>query len=70
MSVVFVVPLTLIALFESQISNSRSRRLRSYFRDIPPEEEGDEKVENPSCDNEGGEISRVSFEELIKVFPE
>jgi hypothetical protein len=69
MSTIFCVPLTIIALFESQISHSRSQRLQLYFSGPPPEEEGDPKVEDPSCDEEEGEISKVSFEELVKKFP-
>lgn len=64
------MPLTLIALFESQISHSRGQRLRLYFSGSPPEEDGDPKIEDPSCDEEGGEISRTKFEDLVKSFPE
>ncbi|WWC87828.1 uncharacterized protein L201_002720 [Kwoniella dendrophila CBS 6074] len=70
MSIIFFVPLTLIALFESQISHSRSQRLRAYFSGPPPDEEGDSKIEDPTVeDNSQGEISKVKFEDLIKVFP-
>ena len=69
MSIIFFFPLTLIALFESQIAHSRSERLRAYFSGPVPEEEGDPKVEDPSCDDDGGVICRVKFEELVKAFP-
>lgn len=69
MSVLFFVPLTFIALFESQMANTRSGRLQAYFAGPIPEEEGDPKVENPSSDDPHGEISKISFEELVKVFP-
>ncbi|ORY27438.1 hypothetical protein BCR39DRAFT_538029 [Naematelia encephala] len=70
MSTLFFVPLTMIALFESQISHSRSEKLRAYFSGPPPEEEGDTKVEDPSCEDDEGEISRVSFAELVQAFPD
>lgn len=69
MSVIFFLPLTLIALFESQIAHSRSERVRAYFDGPVPEEEGDPKVEDPSCDDDEGEICTVSFDELVKAFP-
>jgi hypothetical protein len=69
MSILFFIPLTLIALFESQVAHTRSDRLRDYFSGPPPEEEGDPKVENPGSDDPNGEISTISFEDLVKVFP-
>lgn len=69
MSILFFIPLTLIALFESQMANTRSGKLQAYFAGPIPEEEGDPKVEDPGSDDPNGEISKVSFAELIKVFP-
>ncbi|WVO13318.1 hypothetical protein L204_100932 [Cryptococcus depauperatus] len=70
MTSIFFVPLLLIALFESQIAHSKSQRLREYFSGPPPDEEGDPKIEDPTCDNdENGEISNFRFEELISAFP-
>ena len=68
MSLVFALPITIIALFESQIAHSRSRMLRTYFSAPDPEDEDDPKIENPSTEGEG-EISRVKFDEIVKVFP-
>lgn len=70
MSTIFFVPLTVIALFESQLSHSRSQRIRAYFSGPPPEEEGDSKIEDPSCEDDGGEISTIKFDDLVKAFPE
>lgn len=69
MSVIFFVPLSMIALFESQIAHTRSDKLRAYFSGPAPEEEGDPKIEDPGTDDPNGEISKVSYEELVKVFP-
>ncbi|WVQ73691.1 hypothetical protein IAR50_003271 [Cryptococcus sp. DSM 104548] len=69
MTIIFAIPLTVIALFESQIAHSKSRRLRQYFQGPPPDEDDDPKVEDPTCDEDEGEISTVKFDELISVFP-
>ncbi|WRT65647.1 uncharacterized protein IL334_002592 [Kwoniella shivajii] len=70
MSTIFFLPLTIIALFESQISHTRNERVRAYFSGPPPDEEGDPKIEDPSVDETEGVISKVKFEDLIKVFPD
>ena len=69
MPTVFFLPLTIIALFESQISHTHSQRLRILFSEPPPEEEGDPKIEDPACDDDDGEISTVKFDDLVKAFP-
>lgn len=69
MSILFFLPLTVIALFESQIAHPRSRRIQLYF-DSNIETEDDPKTEDPSCDDDAeGEISKVKFEDLVKAFP-
>ncbi|KAG7447443.1 uncharacterized protein BT62DRAFT_930453 [Guyanagaster necrorhizus] len=68
MRVVFVLPLTLIALYEST-------RGRHWVTDwLRSDNEGDENYSqsrDPEADAEenGRKISKVSFEELIKAFP-
>jgi len=69
MSSVFFIPLTLIAFFESQISHSRNQRIRLYFGESAPEDEGDPKIEDPGNENGEGEISTTKFEDLVKAFP-
>lgn len=69
MSIIFFVPLSMIALFESQVADKHSERLRNYFNGPAPEEEGDPKIENPSCDGASGEISTIPFDDLVKAFP-
>ena len=70
MSVIFGLPLVLIALFESQIAHPRARRLQFLFNTVAPEDEEDPKIQDPENDDPQGEICRVSFEELVKQFPE
>lgn len=70
MSVLFFLPLTVIALFESQVAHPRSRRIQLYLESNEIETEDDPKTEDPTCDDDTeGEISKVKFEELIKAFP-
>ncbi|KIR69162.1 calcium activated cation channel [Cryptococcus bacillisporus CA1873] len=71
MTVLFFVPLTFIAFFESQISHSKNRSISAYFNEPLTDEEGDPVVEDPTCENDdNGEISRTKFEDLTSVFPD
>lgn len=69
MSIIFFLPLTMIALFESQIAHPRSRRIQVYLDGNDLDTDDDPKTEDPNCDDAEGEISRVKFDELIKAFP-
>jgi hypothetical protein len=70
MSMLFFIPLTVIALFESQIAHPRSRRIKLYFDGPEIDTDDDPKEEDPDCDGDDeGEISTVKFSELIKSFP-
>lgn len=73
MGTIFIVPLTFIALFESRFSRNKPNAwLSNWFRG-DDEGAGDSPanrnptVNDPKC--EGLEISKVPFEELVKVFP-
>jgi hypothetical protein len=70
MSVVFCIPLTLVALFESQLNLRANSRLKQYFEGGPEEDEDDETLQDPDCeDDDEGDICRVKFKDLVKVFP-
>lgn len=69
MSVVFFIPLCIIAVFESQIHTGRAKRFREYLDGDILDQDEDPKTEDPDCEDEG-EICRVSFDELTSVFPE
>ncbi|KAG8881203.1 hypothetical protein FRB97_009772 [Tulasnella sp. 331] len=70
MSVVFCVPLMIIALWESQLSARSSALLSHVFDSLEDGEEDDPGRKDPSTENEDGmEISRTPFDELIKRFP-
>ncbi len=72
MRFVFLVPLTLIALYESTVSTRPASWVTNWMRGV---DEGDENYphsRDPIVDNvedHGLEISKVPFTELIKVFP-
>jgi hypothetical protein len=78
MSVVFFLPLSCIALYESTIQKSRNGWMKSWLlnRDQGDSEEASNRSEcrDPEVDGNdaehGLEISKVKFTELIKVFPD
>ena len=72
MSLIFLVPLTAIALYESTSSSEHKNRWVECW--LRGDEDAESSVENrnpavddPNC--RGSEISRVPFEELVQVFP-
>ncbi|KAJ3544692.1 hypothetical protein NMY22_g2688 [Coprinellus aureogranulatus] len=74
MSVIFCVPLMVIAVFESLRWNRRKPNswLNSWFRGDDEGADDSPANRNPTVDDpncRGMEISKVPFEELIKVFP-
>lgn len=74
MRIVFFIPLSIIALFESTSAKPTNQWMSNFMNGAPVEEDEDNPaVRNPDVDGEDGEsglkISKVPFEELIKVFP-
>jgi hypothetical protein len=72
MGLIFFIPLTSIAFYESTFDTRKHTWMESWFRgkDEGPEdspENRDPIVDDPTC--EGLEISKVPFSELIQVFP-
>lgn len=72
MGILFFIPLTLIAFYESTFDKRKHAWMENWFRgddeatqDCP--ENRDPEVNDPNC--EGLKISKVPFEELIKAFP-
>jgi hypothetical protein len=72
MGILFFIPLTLIAFYESTSDKRKYVWMESWFggvdeapQDCP--ENRNPEVNDPNC--EGLVISKVSFEELIKSFP-
>ncbi|PPQ77679.1 hypothetical protein CVT25_011114 [Psilocybe cyanescens] len=72
MGSIFIVPLTLIAFVESTFDRRRHTWMENWFRGNDEGAEDSPANRNPVVDDpkcQGLEISRVPFEELIKVFP-
>ncbi|KAL7282554.1 hypothetical protein ACG7TL_004025 [Trametes sanguinea] len=74
MSVVFFVPLCIIALYESQLDPSKNRWVKDWFSS--PDEGGEDAphFQDPEAEGEdaarGLKISKKSFQELIAAFPD
>lgn len=71
MTVLFFIPLTIIALYES--SPSKNTWLDDFISGTPLDEADSPAARDPEVDEEdarnGLVISRVPFSELVKVFP-
>ena len=70
MTVVFFIPLLMIAFFEAHLDTSRNIFMREMFTAAQEGEEGNPENRDPEVEDEGGmKISKESFEEIVKVFP-
>jgi len=72
MSFIFFIPLTIIALYESTLSSGRNAWVENWFHGDDEGAQDSPANRNPTVDDpgcRGMEISKVPFEELIKVFP-
>ncbi|KDQ64365.1 hypothetical protein JAAARDRAFT_144983 [Jaapia argillacea MUCL 33604] len=70
MRVVFFIPLGIIALYESSTAAGGKGWIKEWFGGDEGEDEDTPENRNPQVDEEEGlVISKVPFEELIKVFP-
>ncbi|BEJ15939.1 hypothetical protein CspHIS471_0505440 [Cutaneotrichosporon sp. HIS471] len=70
MTVIFFIPLSMIAVYESGVMHSRRGLLHDYFADPIPEDDDDPKVINPETNDPNGIICKKSFEELVSNFPD
>jgi len=72
MGTIFFIPLSVIALYESTFDSNKNAWMKNWLRgdnegEADSLENRDPEVDDPKCD--GMVISKVPFEELIKVFP-
>jgi hypothetical protein len=71
MTILFFIPMTIIALYES--TPSRKSWLDDFVNGTPLDEDGSLAAYDPEVEGEdarnGLVISRVPFSELVKVFP-
>lgn len=70
MTVLFIIPLSMIAVYESGVVHSRRGLLHDYFADPIPEDDDDPKVTDPEVNDPNGVICTKSFDELVKAFPD
>lgn len=70
MTVIFFVPLSMIAIYESGVVHARRGLLHDYFADPMPEDDDDPKIMNPEVNDPNGIISKIPFDELVKAFPD
>ena len=74
MMVLFFIPLCVIALYEAELDPAKNRWVRDLF--AHPDEGGEDTPEfedpgvHPLDHAKGLQISKVPFEELVKVFPD
>ncbi|CAE6363046.1 unnamed protein product [Rhizoctonia solani] len=70
MFVVFFIPLTIIALFEAHLDTRRNIFMRHMFSATQDGEDEDPENRDPQIADESGlVISKKSFDELVKAFP-
>jgi hypothetical protein len=69
MLVLFCVPLSVLALFETRLDTKNSY-IRNWFTSHGLGDEDSPEARDPEVEGEGElEISKVKFEELVKKFP-
>lgn len=69
MVVLFCVPLTVLALFETRL-DTKGSYINNWFENNGLGDESSPEAQNPRVDDETGlQISKVEFKDLIKVFP-
>ena len=72
MTVIFFIPLSMIALYEARREAKRGSWLEYWLFGGENGMEDSPQIRNPEIDDPkcpGKQISKVPFEELIKVFP-
>lgn len=70
MSVIFIIPLTCIALYESTRDSNKGHWVDNWFRGDNEGSQDSPSNRDPVVDDENGlQISKVPFSELIRVFP-
>jgi len=73
MTTIFLIPLSLIALFESTFSTRKNNWMKNWLRGNDEGEADEPRNRDPEVDgkdaDDGLVISRVKFAELITVFP-
>ena len=70
MTTLFFLPLLFIALWETNLDEDTNLYMKNLFSPTDEGDESDPNNQDPVVTNEQGRvISKVSFEDLIKTFP-
>lgn len=72
MRTLFWLPLLLISLFEATLDPRKNAFTKAWFEANDEEDDDNPEVLDPEVGDEedsGGKISKVSFNELVKEFP-
>ena len=71
MTVLFFIPMTIIALYES--TSPRNRWFDDFIHGVPLDEDDSPAARDPEVDEEDARndivISRIPFSEIVKAFP-
>ncbi|KAI0082361.1 calcium activated cation channel [Panus rudis PR-1116 ss-1] len=73
MSILFFIPLAVIAIYEAELDPSRNKWVKDWFANSDQGIEDRPEIKDPVVEEEaenGMQISKVSFSELISVFPD
>ncbi|KAF7792876.1 hypothetical protein EIP86_003977 [Pleurotus ostreatoroseus] len=73
MSVLFFIPLVTIGIFEAELDPSKNKWVKDWLANPDQGMDDSPEARDPEVDGEDAErlkISKVPFEELIKVFPD
>lgn len=69
MFVVFFIPLIFIALFEAHLDTRQNIFMRHMFSATQDGDDEDPEIRDPQVNEGGMTISKKSFDEIVKVFP-
>lgn len=71
MLILFFIPLTFIALFETHLDASTNVFMKNMLGSIEDGEEDNPNYQNPTVagEEDGLEISKIPFDQLTAVFP-
>ena len=70
MMIIFFIPLTIIALWETTVSKSTNNFLNGWYTFAQEGEEDNPDIQDPEVEDEHGlTLSKVPFSELLHAFP-
>jgi len=70
MMVLFFIPLIVVALFETTLDINSNKYMRHWVGTSESVDVDDKTVRDPQIGGNGPKISKVSFDEIVKAFPD